>query len=129
MIRAWKLGSRLGVVKKDAGGRLANNEARLLIENMKTLFFHLALALTISTSFAEEFLAPAGAQREITTEAPELKPTIDGIVLQIFTDKPWQAVNPAAPASYGTGEKNVSKDTTGGTPYVPPALTVIGVEW
>jgi hypothetical protein len=129
MIRAWKLGSRLGVVKKDAGGRLANNEARLLIETMKTLFFHLALALTISSSFAEEFLAPTGAQREITTEAPELKPTIDGIVLQIFTDKPWQSVNPAAPASYGTGEKNVSKDISGGTPYVATALTVIGVEW
>jgi hypothetical protein len=129
MIRAWKLGSRLGVVKKDTRGRLAINEARLLIEIMKTLFFHLALALTISSSFAEEFLAPAGAQREITTEAPELKPTIDGIVLQIFTDKPWQAVNPAAPASYGTGEKNVSKDIAGGTPYQASGLTVVGVEW
>ena len=96
---------------------------------MKTLTFLLALALTIGSGFAEEFVAPSGIQREITTEAPELKPTIDGIVMQVFTDKPWQAVNPGAPASYGTGEKNVSKDISGGTPHVATGLSVVGVEW
>lgn len=129
MIRVRKLGSRLGCVKKDTGGRLANGAERLLIEIMKTLLFPAALALSIATGFAEDFVAPAGVQREITTEAPELKPTIDGIVLQIFTDKPWQAINPAAPESYGTGEKNVTKDIAGGTPYQASAITVVGVEW
>ena len=129
MIRAWKLGSSLGVVKKDAGGRLANSEERLLIGTMKTFLLLSALLLSVASSFAQDFVAPVGIEREITTEAPELKPTIDGIVKQIFTDKPWQAINPAAPASYGTGEKNVSKDISGGTPYQATALTVVGVEW
>ncbi len=129
MIRAWKLGSSLGVVKKDTGGRLANGEERLLIGTMKTFLLLSALLLSVASSFAQDFVAPVGTEREITTEAPELKPTIDGIVKQIFTNKPWQAINPAAPASYGTGEKNVSKDISGGTPYQATALTVVGVEW
>lgn len=129
MIRAWKLGSSLGVVKKDTGGRLANGEERLLIGTMKTFLLLSALLLSVASSFAQDFVAPVGIEREITTEAPELKPTIDGVVKQIFTDKPWQAINPAAPASYGTGEKNVSKDISGGTPYQATALTVVGVEW
>ena len=129
MIRPWKLRSSLGVVKKDTGGRLAKDEDRLLIGTMKALLFHMALFLFVGSGFAQDFVAPAGAQREITTQTPELKPTIDGIVKQIFTDKPWQAINPAAPASHGTGEKNVSKDISGGTPYQATALTVVGVEW
>jgi hypothetical protein len=96
---------------------------------MKTPASLLAIALTATSVIAEDFVAPAGIQREITAEAPELKPTIDGIVLQVFTDKPWQAVNPAAPASYGNGEKNVSKDIRGGTPFQATGLTVVGVEW
>ncbi|MFZ9964264.1 MAG: hypothetical protein ACO3GO_03560 [Terrimicrobiaceae bacterium] len=96
---------------------------------MKTLIFLAALSLTVSTGISQDFVAPAGIQREITAEAPELKPTIDGIVMQVFTDKPWQAVNPAAPASYGTGEKNVSKDISAGTPFAATGLTVVGVEW
>ena len=129
MIRAWKLGSSLGVVKKDTGGRLANGEERLLIGTMKTFLLLSALLLSVASSFAQDFVAPVGIEREITTEAPELKPTIDGIVKQIYTNKPWQAINPAAPAAYGTGEKNVSKDISGGTPYQATALTVVGVEW
>jgi hypothetical protein len=96
---------------------------------MKTLLLPAALAFSIASGFAEDFVAPAGVQREIVTEATDLKPTIDGIVLQIFTDRPWQAINPAAPASYGTGEKNVTKDIAGGTPYQASAITVVGVEW
>ncbi len=129
MIRARKLESSLLVVKKDTGGRLANGRGRLLIEIMKTFLMLLALILPLASSQAQDFVAPAGIQREITAEAPDLKPTIDGIVTQIFTDKPWQALNPAAPASYGTGEKNVSKDISGGTPYQATGLTVVGVEW
>ena len=129
MIRVRKLGSGFGVVKKDTGGRLAFGAARLLIEAMKTFLSLIALAFSIAPGLAQDFIVPVGAAREITEEAPDLKPTIDGIVLQIFTDKPWQAINPAAPASYGNGEKNVSKDIAGGTPYRASAITVVGVEW
>jgi hypothetical protein len=129
MIWVRKLGRRLGGVKKDTGGRLANSVARLLIEIMKTILLTAAVALSIATGLAEDFVAPEGRQRAISTEAPELKPTIDGIVLKIFTDKPWQAINPTAPDSYGTGEENVTKDFAGGTPYQASAITVVGVEW
>jgi len=38
-------------------------------------------------------------------------------------------LNPAAPASYGNGEKNVSKDISEGTPFQATTLTIVGVEW
>jgi hypothetical protein len=51
-------------------------------------------------------------------------------VKQIFdVQKPWQLLNPAAPASYGNGEQNVSTDTVTGTPHHSVTLTVVGVEW
>jgi len=79
---------------------------------------------------AQDFVAPQGREREITTQAPELKPEIDGIIKQIFdVEKPWQLLNPAAPASYGTGEQNVSKDTVAGTPHHSVTLTIVGMEW
>jgi len=79
---------------------------------------------------AEEFVAPQSNHREISAEAPELKPSIEGMVKQIFeSQKPWQALNPAAPAEYGTGEKNMSKDSAPGTPHHAATLTIIGLEW
>ena len=79
---------------------------------------------------AQDFVAPQGREREITTQEPELKPEIDGIVKQIFdVEKPWQLLNPVAPASYGTGEQNVSKDTVAGTSHHSVTLTIVGVEW
>jgi hypothetical protein len=79
---------------------------------------------------AEEFVAPEAPRREIATETEKLEPTIDGIVKQVFdVDKPWQLLNPAAPASYGSGEKNVSRDGKGGTPFAATTLTVFGWEW
>jgi hypothetical protein len=96
---------------------------------MKTLICLITLALPVGL-LAQDFVAPKSQQREITTEAQDLKPTIDGIVKQIFeTKKPWQLLNPAAPASYGTGQKNVSKDIAGGTPYQASTLTIVGFEW
>jgi hypothetical protein len=109
---------------------LANAGWRLFIETMKTLLASVAAVACFSTvGFAQDFVAPASEEREIAVEAPEPVLTIDGIVTQIFTSKPWQAVNPAAPAEYGTGEKNVTKDISGGTPYQASTLTIVGVEW
>jgi hypothetical protein len=51
------------------------------------------------------------------------------MVKEIFTKKPWQAVNPLAPKSYGSGEKLVSRDFGPSTPYHSQTLTVVGVEW
>jgi hypothetical protein len=96
---------------------------------MKVCVFFSILSLP-ATLMAQDFVASQGREREITTQAPELKPEIDGIVKQIFdVEKPWQLLNPAAPASYGTGEKNVSQDTVTGTPHHSVTLTVVGVEW
>jgi hypothetical protein len=102
---------------------------RVVKKDMKARVFFSILILP-ATLMAQDFVAPQGREREITTQAPELKPEIDGIVKQIFdVEKPWQLLNPAAPASYGTGEKNVSKDTVAGTPHHSVTLTVVGVEW
>ena len=96
---------------------------------MKARVFFSLLILPAAL-MAQDFVAPKGREQQITTQAPELKPDVDGIVKQIFdVEKPWQLLNPAAPASYGTGEKNVSKDSAAGTPYQAVTLTVVGVEW
>ena len=96
---------------------------------MKARLF-LLIAATMPLLMAQDFVAPQGPQREIMTKAPELKPEVDGIVKQIFdVRKPWQLLNPAAPASYGNGEQNVSTDTVTGTPHHSVTLTVVGVEW
>jgi hypothetical protein len=97
---------------------------------MKTKLFLLALAATVPL-YAQDFVAPTQKPHEISpVEVVQPKPTIDGIVKEIFvTKKPWQLVNPAAPASYGTGEKLVSRDTGPGTPFHSTGLVVVGVEW
>lgn len=78
---------------------------------------------------AQDFVAPAGRQRSFVEELEPAKPTIEGMVKEIFTKKPWQAVNPLAPKSYGSGEKLVSRDFGPGTPHHSQTLTVVGVEW
>jgi len=86
--------------------------------------------LSIGTLSAQEFIAPGEVRREVVpTEPVQLRPTIEGIVKEIFTKKPWQLVNPVAPASYGSGEKMVSKDFGPGTPYHSSGWIVAGVEW
>lgn len=92
----------------------------------------LFIAASLAPALAQDFVAPQTETREINPEAPAIteKPSIEGIVKQIFvTDKPWQLVNPAAPAKYGTGAKNVSKDFGPGTPYHSTGVVVAGVEW
>lgn len=88
------------------------------------------LTLFATAAAAQDFVAPPGRQRQIVPEAVEPTPTIEGIVKEIFvTRKPWQAVNPLAPAKYGSGEKMVSRDFGPATPFHSPTLTIAGVEW
>ncbi|CAN5681811.1 hypothetical protein BH09VER1_BH09VER1_03070 [soil metagenome] len=82
--------------------------------------------------FAQDFVAPTPKKHEIVVPEVRIqqKPSIEGIVKEIFvTKKPWQLVNPAAPAHYGTGEKLVSKDSGPGTPYHSSGWIVAGFEW
>jgi len=91
--------------------------------------FLLALLLGMALATAQEFVAPAGRHREIVPVTEEPKPTIEGIVKEVFTRKPWQAVNPFAPKTYGSGEKFVSRDFGPSTPNHSATLTLVGVEW
>jgi hypothetical protein len=96
---------------------------------MKLFLIGWIAAGSMAATVAQDFVAPAGVQRELVAEeVRQPGVTIEGIVTQIFTSKPWQAVNPAAPAEYGNGEKNVTKDIAGGTPYQATTLTIVGVD-
>ena len=101
---------------------------------MKTTFAILAiLGACALSAHAQEFVAPKTETQEIVvpdTEPVKPRPSIEGIVKQIFVDKkPWQLVNPVAPAKYGSGQKVVSKDFGPGTPYHSAGVVVLGVEW
>jgi hypothetical protein len=86
--------------------------------------------LAVGTLSAQEFVVPGAQRREIAPAQPvQPRPTIEGIVKEIFTKKPWQLVNPVAPPSYGSGARMVSKDFGGGTPYHSSGWIVAGVEW
>ena len=89
----------------------------------------LLLMVCSGTALAQDFVAPAGRQRTVVQEFDQPKPTIEGMVKEIFTKKPWQAVNPLAPKTLGSGEKFVSRDFGPGTPHHSETVTVIGVEW
>ncbi|MFZ4681050.1 MAG: hypothetical protein ACOYMS_00995 [Terrimicrobiaceae bacterium] len=93
-----------------------------------TLVIFLACAAQLR---AQDFIATTPKARDIQTEQSiETKPTIEGIVKDVFvTRKPWQLVNPAAPAKYGSGERKVSKDFGPGTPFKSTGWIVAGVEW
>jgi hypothetical protein len=96
---------------------------------MKMMLLCLLVALPCILT-AEEFVAPQAPRREISPQASELNPSIEGMVkFFLSSKKPWQALNPAAPAQYGTGEKNISKDSAPGTPHHATTLTIIGLEW
>jgi hypothetical protein len=94
---------------------------------MKAYLF--ALLLGLGSAAAQEFVAPPGRQREIVPVVEAPKPTIEGIVKEVFTRKPWQAVNPFAPKTYGSGGKYVSQDFGPGTANHARTLTLVGVEW
>jgi hypothetical protein len=93
--------------------------------------FVFLLLASAATGLAQDFAVPMPAPREIVpVEVEEPRPSIEGIVKEIFvTKKPWQMVNPLAPAKYGSGEKMVSKDFESGTPVKSAGLIVAGVEW
>lgn len=88
-----------------------------------------AVLLAPGVLCAQEFIAPKPERHEVVPVEPAPRPGIEGIVKDVFTKKPWQLVNPLAPASYGSGEKRVSKDFGPGTPYKSSGWIIAGVEW
>ncbi len=99
---------------------------------MSKILTVLFLTASLAPLVAQDFVAPVRQPRQIEVTPTEVtqKPSIEGIVKQVFvTGKPWQVVNPAAPASYGSGVKNVSKDFGPATPFHSTGLVVVGVEW
>jgi hypothetical protein len=101
------------------------------LSNMKTALRSLVIGLlAMGTLSAQEFVAPEVERREVVPAEPvQLRPTVEGIVKQIFTTRPWQLVNPMAPASEGSGERMVSQDFGPGTPHHSTGLIVASIEF
>ncbi len=86
------------------------------------------LLLAAFPSGAQEFVAPIPVGPAPIAPAPEPEPTVGGIVAEIFnTTKPWQLINPLAPAEYGTGAKTVSRDPD--DPEKPRGFILFALDW
>jgi hypothetical protein len=99
--------------------------------DMKTALRSLVIGLlAMGTLSAQEFVAPEVERREVVPAEPvRVRPTVEGIVKEIFTKRPWQLVNPMAPAEEGSGERMVSQDFGPGTPYHSTGLIVASIEF
>lgn len=93
----------------------------------------IALAPSVSAQQANPetgFVAPRPKKTEVESTTIE-KPTrydISGIVAQAFNiKKPYQMVNPLAPAKYGDGRDNVSWDPD--KPEKPKGIILFGIQW
>jgi hypothetical protein len=111
--------------------QLQNESEKTKVHSMKKAWKTLAIGLlSVGTLAAQEFVAPEAERREVVPAEPaDRGPSIEGIVKEIFTKRPWQLVNPAAPPEYGSGEKMVSQDFGPGTPYHSTGLIVASLEW
>lgn len=98
---------------------------------MKTTSILVAVFLFAAGVQAQEFVAPVPEERPAEPAPEPQRPSIEGIVAQIFrTNQPWQLINPAAPAAFGSGEKNVSSAEDETSPYFKSkGLIFFGIEW
>lgn len=76
------------------------------------LFFFNNLNAQQTRQVDTEFVAPRKLKRIPPKKVEQQSPVkLDGSLTKAFKSKePWQMVSPLAPASYGNGEDNVSKD-------------------
>lgn len=76
-----------------------------------------------------EFVAPKKLKRTPPKKAEqESLIKLNGSLTQAVKSKqPWQVVNPLAPASYGTGEQNVSQDPD--EVGRNEGLLIFGIQW
>jgi hypothetical protein len=92
--------------------------------------FAIVFLALFNGSAQEEFVAPL--PREIPTRplpmTPDPKPTIEGIVAEVFRDRqPWQLVNPLAPKRFGDGRKTTSWDPE--NPGKPKGFIVFALDF
>jgi hypothetical protein len=87
------------------------------------------IGVLTSMASAQEFVV-SQAPREVPVvqEPTKLPPTTAGIVMEIFNvKKPWQMLNPKAPAEYGDGRENVSYSEK--EPGKPKGFILFALEW
>ncbi|MDD5198587.1 MAG: hypothetical protein PHC88_02190 [Terrimicrobiaceae bacterium] len=89
----------------------------------------IGFALVAASAMGQEFVAPHAPRKAPVVHEPVApKPTIEGIVKEIFTiKKPWQLVNPLAPKEYGNGENNVAHSDR--DPGKPKGFILFAFEW
>jgi len=100
---------------------------------MKAWAAVLLTLLTLGTgAHAQEFVAPGGVQEEmpVIPVPTEPRPSMEGIVAEIFNvKKPWQLVNPAAPAEYGNGRTNGTVTYAEEDAGKPKGFIVLALDW
>jgi hypothetical protein len=98
----------------------------------------------INTVFGQ-FVAPVPQPNPIASPSPpygmpraQNRPDLQGVVPQVIRlKKPWELINPFAPAEYGTGSANTTKDypnanPTWDEPYdpaKPKGIILFGITW
>lgn len=88
--------------------------------------------LGVGTAAAQEFVAPQGPRDVPVVPAPTIEPpvTTEGIVAKVFNvDRPWQLINPLAPARYGTGATNRTVAPKENDPGKPDGFILFGIEF
>lgn len=106
---------------------------------MKGLSTTMLLALTLlatgtlcaqQASSDASFVAPKPKKTKVENNQVEKEPAVDvtGVVKQaVDTKKPWQLINPLAPAKYGNGEEDVTWDPDNADK--PKGIILFGLQW
>lgn len=98
---------------------------------MKRYLFAVAMmACAMVSGRAQDFVAPLPREDAPVLPTPEERRVeAAGIVAEIFRKKPWQLVNPAAPASLGDGKTNGTVSYSEEYPGKPKGFIVFGIDW
>ncbi len=71
---------------------------------------------------------PVMAEPEVITVEPD--PAVSGIVTEIFErPRPWQLINPAAPANAGIGRTNGTVSEDADNPGKPRGFILFALDW
>ncbi len=95
----------------------------------------IGLVGAVGPMVAQEFVVsqsveeiPVVAETEVITVDPD--PAVSGIVTEIFDrQRPWQLVNPAAPASAGNGRTNGTVSEDADNPGKPRGFILFALDW
>jgi hypothetical protein len=88
------------------------------------------MACGVGAGHAQDFVAPLPQEDTPVLPTPEERgAAAAGIAAEIFRKKPWQLVNPAAPASLGDGKTNGTVSYSEEYPGKPKGFIVFGIDW